>query len=117
MGEGVVKDGSGVMFVVVYYCLSFEGCKPLLGTGAALLSTWKLQVSTGCIRQAMREMSQVLSLKSHLLFRNTISCKARLTVECWKMQGALAAGVTFVPREPFTLSFLFSIRNISSKLA
>lgn len=24
MGEGVVKDGSGVMFVIVYYCLSFE---------------------------------------------------------------------------------------------
>lgn len=68
MREGVVKDGSGgnhrsgVMFVVVYYCLSFEGCKHLLGTGAALLSTRKLQVSTGCVRQAVREMSQVLSL-------------------------------------------------------
>lgn len=93
------------------------GCKHLLGTRAALLSTRKLQVSTGCMRQAMREMSQVFSLKCHLLFRNTISCKARLTVECWKVQGALAAGVTFVSKDPFTLSSLLSNKEVSSKLA
>lgn len=64
MGEGVVKDRSRVMFVLVCYCLSFEGCRHLLGAGTALLSTRKLQVSTGCPGQAMREMSQVLSLSS-----------------------------------------------------
>lgn len=62
MGEGAVKRGSGVMFIMLHYCLSFEGCKHLLGTGAALLSRRKLDVSTGYIRQATREMSQVLSL-------------------------------------------------------
>lgn len=38
-------------------------------------------------------------------------------VKCWIMQGTSAAGVTFVPREPFSLSSLLCNREVSSKLA
>jgi len=51
----------GAVFAVVSCCISFEGCKRLLGTGVAVLSTQKLEVSTGYIGQALSKMPQVWS--------------------------------------------------------
>jgi len=44
-----------------------------------------------------------------------MSCEVRLTLGCWKTQGALAAGVTFLPWKPFTLSSLLCNGEISPK--
>lgn len=121
MGEAAVKDELGekchfgAAFAVVSYCVSFVGCKHLLGAGAALLSTRKLQVSTGNIGQALSENATSFEPSCHLLFRKTISCKVGVTLGCCKTQGALAAGVTFLPWGPFALSSLLCNSEVSPK--